>query len=231
VAVLCVDPSSSFHYGALLGDRIRMSNWYSHPNVFIRSLSSRGSLGGLHPRVPEITDLLKMAGFDHIFIETVGVGQSEIEIASLADTTLVVLVPEGGDEIQTMKSGIMEIADIFVVNKCDRPGADLFAKSLRTNRDHGLRQPNPPPVLKTNALQKQGIEELAKKIEEVGSLRQLPESKYPLLAERAWWLIRNERMKDVDKHDLADKIREESKKNNFNLYRFVDRYRRSANGY
>jgi len=227
-AVLCVDPSSAFHYGALLGDRIRMSDWYSHPDVFIRSLSSRGSLGGLHPMVPEITDLLKMAGFDHIFIETVGVGQSEIEIASLADTTLVVLVPEGGDEIQTMKSGIMEIADIFVVNKCDRPGADLFVKSLRMNREHGLHRSEPPPVLKTNALQKQGIEELAKKIEEYGRMNQSPESKFPLLAERAWWLIRNERMKDVNKKELAEKIREESAKNNFNLYRFVDRYRRST---
>src|SRR5258708_31315085 len=109
IAVLCVDPSSFFHSGALLGDRIRMSDWYNHPHVFIRSLSSRGTLGGLHPRILEITDLLKVAGFDLILIETVGVGQSEIEIVTLADTTLVVLVPEGGDEIQTMKSGVMEI--------------------------------------------------------------------------------------------------------------------------
>src|SRR5579859_6352215 len=130
VAVLCVDPSSSFHYGALLGDRIRMSDWYNNPDVFIRSLSSRGSLGGLHPRILEIADLLKAAGFDRILIETVGVGQNEIEIAGLADTTIVVLVPEGGDEVQVMKAGLMEIADIFVVNKSDRPGADLFVRNL-----------------------------------------------------------------------------------------------------
>jgi LAO/AO transport system kinase len=116
VAVLCVDPSSPFHLGALLGDRIRMSGWYTHPNVFIRSLATRGSLGGLHPRIIEITELLKALSFDLIIIETVGVGQSEIEIAGLADATVVVLVPEAGDEVQTMKAGLMEIADIFVVN-------------------------------------------------------------------------------------------------------------------
>jgi LAO/AO transport system kinase len=221
VAVLCVDPSSSFHHGALLGDRIRMSDWYTHPLVFIRSLSSRGSLGGLHPRVPEIADLLKMAGFDYVFIETVGVGQSEIEIASLANTTIVVLVPEGGDEIQTMKAGIMEIADIFVVNKCDRPGADLFAKTLRNGREHGPHQPDPPPVIKTNALQKQGIEELAQKIEELGKLNKIPEIKYRWLTERAYYLIRNERMMNINKKELEEKIRAASEKNDFNLYRFV----------
>jgi LAO/AO transport system kinase len=225
VAVLCVDPSSSFHYGALLGDRIRMSDWYSHPQVFIRSLSSRGSLGGLHPRVPEITDLLKMAGFDYVIIETVGVGQSEIEIASLADTTIVVLVPEGGDEIQTMKAGIMEIADIFVVNKSDRPGADLFAKNLRNSRKHGLHQPGPPPVIKTNALQKQGIEELVQTIEEFGKLNKIPEIKYRWLTERAYYLIRSERMKDINKKDLEEKIRAAYEKNDFNLYRFAGAYR------
>src|ERR1044072_8338854 len=123
VAVLCVDPSSPFNLGALLGDRIRMSNWYTHPNVFIRSLATRGSMGGLHPKIIEITELVKTAGYDYVIVETVGVGQSEIEIAGLADTTVVVVVPEGGDEVQTMKAGLMEIADIFVVNKADRRGA------------------------------------------------------------------------------------------------------------
>ena len=120
VAVLCVDPSSPFNLGALLGDRIRMSEWYNNPGVFIRSLATRGSLGGLHPKIIEISDLLKIAGFDYIIVETVGVGQSEIEIAGLADITVVVVVPEAGDEIQTMKAGLMEIADIFAVNKSDR---------------------------------------------------------------------------------------------------------------
>ena len=104
IGILCVDPSSPFNLGALLGDRIRMSNWYNHPNVYIRSLATRGSLGGLHPKIIEITDLLKAASFDYILIETVGVGQSEIEIAGLADITVVVVVPESGDEVQTMKA-------------------------------------------------------------------------------------------------------------------------------
>src|SRR5215203_897413 len=131
VAVLCVDPSSPFNLGAVLGDRIRMSNWYLHPDVYIRSLATRGSLGGLHPHIIEITEVLKAAPFDYIIVETVGVGQSEVEIAGLADTTIVIVVPEAGDEVQTMKAGLMEIADIFVVNKADRPDADLFVKNLR----------------------------------------------------------------------------------------------------
>ena len=121
VAVLCVDPSSPFHQGAILGDRVRLTSWYTHPDVYIRSLATRGSLGGLHPKIIEINELLQQAGFDFIIIETVGVGQNEIEIAALADVTAVVLVPEGGDEIQTMKAGLMEIADLFIVNKSDRP--------------------------------------------------------------------------------------------------------------
>jgi LAO/AO transport system kinase len=161
VAVLCVDPSSPFHLGAVLGDRIRMSEWYNNPNVFIRSLATRGSLGGLHPKVVEITNLLKAAAFDYILIETVGVGQSEIEIVRLADVTIVVVVPEAGDEVQTMKAGVMEIADIFVVNKADRPDADRFAKNL-----HGrtgpvfAKQKHEIPVIKTVASQKKGIAEL-----------------------------------------------------------------------
>ena len=97
VGILCVDPSSPFNLGAVLGDRIRMSDWYTHPNVFIRSLATRGSLGGLHPKIIELTDLFKAFNFDHIIIETVGIGQSEIEIAGLADVTVVIVVPEGGD--------------------------------------------------------------------------------------------------------------------------------------
>src|SRR5688572_29229651 len=131
VGVLCVDPSSPFNLGAVLGDRIRMSDWYTHPNVFIRSLATRGSMGGLHPKIIEITDLMKAFSFDHIIVETVGVGQSEIEIAGLADITVVVMVPEAGDEIQTMKAGLMEIADVFVVNKADRPDADTFYRNLK----------------------------------------------------------------------------------------------------
>ena len=131
VAVICVDPSSPFHEGALLGDRIRMGRWYNEPLVYIRSLSSRGSLGGLHPHAKEITDFLRRCGFDIVIIETVGVGQSEVEVARLADLTILVMVPESGDEIQLMKAGLMEAADLFVVNKSDRPGAEIFTMQLK----------------------------------------------------------------------------------------------------
>ena len=131
VAVLSVDPSSPFHKGAILGDRIRMKDWYLHPQVFIRSLASRGHLGGLNSSMIELTTLLQSVGFDQIIVETVGVGQSEVEVASLADTTVVVLVPEAGDEVQMMKSGLMEVADVFVVNKSDRPDAQTFTNHIR----------------------------------------------------------------------------------------------------
>jgi LAO/AO transport system kinase len=157
IAVLCVDPSSPFTRGAILGDRIRMSEWYNEPSVFIRSLATRGTLGGLPPMAPQIINLLKACSFDYIIIETVGVGQNEIEIASLADLTIVVLVPESGDDIQGMKAGVMEIANMFVVNKCDRPGADLFAKELRLSTH--------APVIKTIANTRSGIGDLLSAIE------------------------------------------------------------------
>jgi LAO/AO transport system kinase len=131
IAVVCVDPSSPFHQGAVLGDRIRMSGWYNHPAVYIRSLATRGATGGLNPAVDDIIACLKSCGFDLIILETVGVGQSEVGVAKLADLSVVVLVPEAGDEIQFMKAGLMEVADIFVVNKSDRTGADLFSSQLK----------------------------------------------------------------------------------------------------
>jgi LAO/AO transport system kinase len=127
IAIVAIDPTSPFNYGSLLGDRLRMSELFTNPNIFIRSAATRGSLGGLSEKIIEVVDVLRNADFDYIFVETVGVGQSEVEVAGLADTTVVVFVPESGDEIQTMKSGIMEIADIFVVNKSDRDGAEQFA--------------------------------------------------------------------------------------------------------
>jgi LAO/AO transport system kinase len=222
VAVLCVDPSSSLYFGALLGDRIRMSDWYNHPGVFIRSLSTRGSLGGLHPRIIEIADLLKAAPFDSIIIETVGVGQNEIEIAGLADTTLVVLAPEGGDDIQSMKAGLLEIADIFVVNKSDRPGADTFVRHLRSMQSPVFRREGRDiPIVKTIADQKQGIEELARLIREDQDRQDHSGRRFRLLAERAWLLIQQQKMKGVDKAALASKIEAASKEGPFNLYRFV----------
>jgi LAO/AO transport system kinase len=226
VAVLCVDPSSPFNLGALLGDRIRMSEWYSHPNVFIRSLATRGSLGGLHPKIIEITDVVKAAQFDYIIIETVGVGQSEVEIAGLADVTIVTVVPEAGDEIQTMKAGLMEIADVFVVNKSDRPDADMYVRNLRlmlapTFHTHTT----PVEIIKTVASQKQGIEELWQAIDKcLKAISGSSERKSWLLAEKAYHLIRERRMKDISKTDLKDRIAKLLPGGDFNLYRLINNY-------
>lgn len=130
VGIVAVDPSSPFTGGALLGDRIRMNNLATDPGVFIRSMAARGSLGGLATTTEEAADLLDAFGVDRVILETVGVGQSELEIAGTADTTVVILVPESGDSIQAMKAGLMEIADIFVINKADRPGADRLAQEI-----------------------------------------------------------------------------------------------------
>ena len=219
VAVLCVDPSSPFNFGALLGDRIRLSEWYDNPNVYIRSLASRGSMGGLHPKIMEIADVIKAANYDYVIIETVGVGQSEIEIAGLADATIVVLVPESGDEIQTMKAGLMEIADIFVVNKSDRPGADSFVNNLRLMLAPAFQHKKfEIPIVKTSASNKEGIDELKAKIM-ICLQQEQQERKLFLAAEKAYQLIRANRMKDIDKSDLKDKIALMG--NEFNLYAFV----------
>ncbi len=223
IGVICVDPSSPFNLGALLGDRIRMSEWYNNPNVFIRSLATRGSLGGLHPKIIEISDLLKAAPFDYIIIETVGVGQSEIEIAGLADITVVVVVPEAGDEVQTMKAGLMEIADVFVVNKADRPDADQFVKNLRLMLAPAFSNHTAPvPVVKTVAAQKTGMDELWKVITHIQQQAIQNKLHYWLLAEKAFHLIEQKRMQDVSKEVLKNKI--EAEGSTFNLYRFIKNY-------
>jgi LAO/AO transport system kinase len=220
VAVLCVDPSSPFNLGALLGDRIRMSNWYNHPNVFIRSLATRGSLGGLHPKIIEITDLLQAAPFDYIIVETVGVGQSEIEIAGLADITVVVVVPEAGDEVQTMKAGLMEIADLFVVNKADRPGADIFIKNLRqlvTPASKGVQQHI--PVLATVAQEHKGIDELLEAIKKQLQTGEGNERKYWLLTEKTYALILQHRMKNISKQVLFEDLKQNRVSN---VYQYLE---------
>ena len=130
VGIVAVDPSSPFTGGALLGDRVRMDDLVTEPGIFIRSMATRGSHGGLATTSREAADLMDAFGFDHILLETVGVGQSELEVATNADSTVVVLVPESGDGIQAMKAGLMEVADLFVVNKADRPGADRLKKEI-----------------------------------------------------------------------------------------------------
>ena len=222
VAVLCVDPSSPFNLGAVLGDRIRMSDWYTNPNIFIRSLATRGSMGGLHPKIIEITEVLKAAPFDYVIVETVGVGQSEIEIAGLADTTVVVVVPEAGDEVQTMKAGLMEIADVFVVNKSDRPDADLFVKNLRLMLAPAFHQHQLPiEVIKTVASTNKGVDELYKAIQKHQSLSKVNEKKSWLLAEKAYYLIQQKKMKGISKARLEEEIRNKLTRSDFNLYRFI----------
>jgi LAO/AO transport system kinase len=225
VGVLCVDPSSPFNLGALLGDRIRMSEWYNHAGVYIRSLASRGALGGLHTHILEITQLMQLAGFDEIIVETVGVGQSEIEIAGLADTTVVVVVPEAGDEVQTMKSGIMEIAHIFVVNKSDRPEADQFVHYLKqmmapsfSNTSYQI------PIIKTIAAQKTGIPELAEAIAAHQLQLQDPTRKNWLLTQKALRLIQQKRMQDINATSLLAAITEASQDPQFNIFEFVQAY-------
>lgn len=218
IAIICIDPSSPFHAGALLGDRIRMSKWFTHPDVYIRSLASRGNAGGLNPKVIEITDLLKAARFDYILVETVGVGQNEVEIASIADSTVVVLTPESGDDIQAMKSGLMEIADIFVVNKSDHPDAENLVRHLKMTMMPGQRE---TPVIKTIASQGEGIRELSKII--TGDLRSEKDSekRYQLIAEKTYQLILQKKMRTIDKNELMERIKDGIRNENFNMYRFV----------
>lgn len=223
VGVICVDPSSPFNKGAILGDRIRMSQWYNHPNVFIRSLSSRGSMGGLHPKIIEITDLMNAAGFDYIIIETIGVGQTEIEIAGLANITLVVVVPESGDSIQTMKSGLMEIADIFVLNKYDRPGADEYLRNLYDTLN--LEDNRSIPVIKTIAEQGFGVDALYEAIQHALENNPTPDKKYWLLAEKAYHLIQANKMAGIKKGEIFEEIsRYIAEHNQFNLYQFIKSY-------
>jgi LAO/AO transport system kinase len=223
-AVLCVDPSSPFNKGAFLGDRVRMSRWFNNPNVFIRSFATRGYLGGLTTKIFEITDLVKAMSFDYIIIETVGVGQSEVEIAGLADTTMVVLVPEAGDEIQTMKSGLMEIADIFVVNKCDRPDAELFIKNLGHLLVPAIKDAGKTiPLIKTIASQNIGIDEMAKEIVRQQLLQNNHEKTW-LLVEKAYRLIGQRRMRMIDKNLLGKRLEHEMQKKDFNIYKLVKEY-------
>lgn len=165
VGIIAVDPSSPFTGGAVLGDRIRMQQHYLDDGVFIRSMATRGSMGGLPQTASSVIKLLDAAGKDIILVETVGVGQSEVDIMEKTDTVLVILCPESGDAIQTMKAGLFEIADIFVVNKADNPGADNFVRNIQAMLQ--LREPSwwNIPVVATEAVNDVGIEELYKQIQ------------------------------------------------------------------
>jgi LAO/AO transport system kinase len=165
VGIIAVDPTSPYTGGAILGDRIRMQEHFSDPGIYIRSMATRGSLGGLARTTADVTTVLDASGRDLIMIETVGVGQDEVDIVRLADITIVILVPGMGDDVQTIKAGIMEIADIFVINKSDRDGAEHVEREIRTLQSLAMRHDGwTPPIVKTIASEGTGVKELAEAI-------------------------------------------------------------------
>jgi LAO/AO transport system kinase len=167
VGIIAVDPTSPYTGGAILGDRIRMQDHYSDPGIYIRSMATRGSLGGLSRATADAATVLDASGRDLVMIETVGVGQDEVDIVRLADVTVVILVPGMGDDVQTIKAGIMEIADIFVINKSEREGAERVEREIRALQSLAARKSDDhwtPPIVKTVASQGVGTEELAEAI-------------------------------------------------------------------
>ena len=167
VGIIAVDPTSPYTGGAILGDRIRMGSHYADPGIYIRSMATRGSLGGLSRTTADVTSVLDASGRDVILIETVGVGQDEIDIVRLAEVTVVILVPGMGDDVQTIKAGIMEIADVFAINKSDRDGAERVEREIRAMQSLSIRHDAwVPPVVKTVASDGKGVEELAAAIEQ-----------------------------------------------------------------
>ena len=222
VAIVAVDPTSPFHMGSLLGDRVRMSDHYLHPQVYIRSLATRGALGGLSSKAIEVVDILKAARYDYIIIETVGVGQSEVEIAGLADTTVVALVPEAGDDIQVIKSGLMEVADVFVVNKADRPHSQKFINYLE--RMVHSRRPDAwqIPVLPTVAMKSEGLTDLLAACHKHAHQQHQKDRKLHLMTEKAYALIQQRRMQDINKTSLREQIVPRMRQGSFNLYQYVE---------
>jgi LAO/AO transport system kinase len=214
VGIIAVDPTSPFTGGALLGDRVRMTDIGMDDGVFIRSMATRGSLGGLSKKAIDAADVLDAAGFDLILLETVGVGQSELDIAQAADTTIVVLVPESGDSVQAMKAGLMEIADFFVLNKSDRPGSQQAYTALQTilmikDHDENSWLPN---IIKAVASENKGIDEIADEIDR---------HKF-FMREKNLFIQKREkqakvRIKEIVEHKLKDELWSETGENSLNL--------------
>jgi LAO/AO transport system kinase len=209
VGIIAVDPTSPFTGGAILGDRIRMQERLGDDGLYVRSMATRGALGGLARASADVAQVIEASGKDIVLIETVGVGQDEIDIARLADVTIVVLVPGMGDDVQSLKAGIMEIADLFVVNKADREGADRVEKEVRAMQSlamsHGARIPS---VVKTIASTGQGIDTL---IEAIAEMKQWLEAEGRMeIRRRRYWreriteMIRYALMRQVRKHGLSD---------------------------
>jgi LAO/AO transport system kinase len=173
VGIIAVDPTSPYTGGAILGDRIRMQEHFSDPGIYIRSMATRGSLGGLARTTADVATVLDASGRDLVMIETVGVGQDEVDIVRLADVTVVILVPGMGDDVQTIKAGIMEIADIFVINKSDHDGAERVEREIRALQSLAVRRDGwTPPIVKTVASEGTGVKELAVAIAEYESYLQ-----------------------------------------------------------
>jgi LAO/AO transport system kinase len=216
VGVVAVDPSSPYSGGALLGDRYRMTELSEDPEIFMRSMATRGSLGGLAAATGEALDLLDAAGFSYLLVETVGVGQAELDIAKAADTVVVVLVPESGDGIQAMKAGLMEIGDVFVVNKADREGAERLAGELESMLSlRPVREGWRPEVLLTTAHRAEGVHELLeamvrhrKHLEETGVLegRRRSTLKHRLLGEARQALLNRFEMQDEGLEGVLDRL-------------------------
>jgi LAO/AO transport system kinase len=213
IGIIAVDPTSPFTGGALLGDRVRMTDIGMNENVYIRSMATRGSLGGLSKKAIDASDVLDAAGFDVIILETVGVGQSELDIAQAADTTIVVLVPESGDSVQAMKAGLMEIADLFVLNKSDRPGSQQAYTALQTIlmiKDHD-ENTWLPKIVKSVASENKGIDEIAEEIDRHKNF----------LNEKNLFLSKREkqakvRIKEIVEHKLKDELWSETGENSLN---------------
>jgi LAO/AO transport system kinase len=216
IGIVAVDPSSPFSGGAILGDRIRMMRHSVDEGVFIRSMATRGHLGGLAKATGEAIAIYEASRKDYILVETVGVGQDEVEVVKLADLILVVLTPGAGDDIQTFKAGIMEIADIFVLNKADSPGAEKTEKQLRAMLEVGFPHKDPPPLVKTVATKGKGVEAL---MAEIGRLtgarnRRVQEERRKRLL---YWMLRDvtrekifqlisRRVQDSELKELVDRI-------------------------
>ncbi|MBK7229043.1 MAG: methylmalonyl Co-A mutase-associated GTPase MeaB [Ignavibacteriales bacterium] len=213
VGIIAVDPTSPFTGGALLGDRVRMNDIGMDNGVFIRSMATRGSLGGLSKKAIDAADILDAAGFDIIIFETVGVGQSELDIAQATDTTIVVLVPESGDSVQAMKAGLMEIADFFILNKSDRPGSQQAYTALQTilmikDHDENSWLPN---IIKTVASENKGIEEIANEIDRHKSFMK-DKNLFHQKRERQSKI----RIKEIVEHKLKDELWGETGENSLN---------------
>ncbi len=211
LGIVAVDPSSPFTGGAILGDRIRMMRHSVDAEVFIRSMATRGHLGGLAKATGEAIAILEAAGKDYVLVETVGVGQDEVEVVKLADLVLVVLTPDAGDEIQAFKAGIMEIADIFVINKADHPGAEKMERQLRAMLDLGLPDHDKPPVIKTVATKGNGMDGLVFEVDRLMGRRDrgLQEVRRKRLIA---WMLRDVTREKIDRlisQEIPDSVFEE----------------------